>query len=151
MEPGTPGRAAPGDLRRLFSDVQRLHAQLAVVLNARLRGQFGLSLVLFEPMSVMADMDRCRVGDLAAELSMSAGTASKLVDRLEAAGYCRRLLNPDDRRSSLLELTAAGRRICDDARRAVDEELDRRLGETLPAARASELAASLRVLRSAGR
>jgi MarR family transcriptional regulator, organic hydroperoxide resistance regulator len=151
MGPGTPGKAAPGDLQRFFSDVQRLHAQLAAVLNVRLRAQFGLPLVLFEPMSAMADIDRCRVRDLAAELSMSAGTASKLVDRLEAAGYCRRSLNPGDRRSSLLELTAAGRRICDEARRAVDEELDRRLGGSLPAARASELAASLRVLRSAGR
>jgi MarR family transcriptional regulator, organic hydroperoxide resistance regulator len=140
-----------GDLQRFFSDVQRLHAQLAVVLNVRLRAQFGLTLVLFEPMTVIADTDRCRVRDLAAELSMSAGTASKLVDRLEAAGYCRRLLNPDDRRSSLLELTAAGRVTCDGARRAVDEELDRRLGGSLPADRASELAASLRDLRSAAR
>jgi MarR family transcriptional regulator, organic hydroperoxide resistance regulator len=142
---------ATSDLQRFFSDVRRLHAQLAAVLNVRLRAQLGLPLVLFEPMTVIVDMDRCQVRDLAAELSMSAGTASKLVDRLEAAGYCRRLLNPDDRRSSLLELTASGRRMCAGARRAVDEELDRRLGGSLSTALASELAASLRDLRIAGR
>jgi DNA-binding MarR family transcriptional regulator len=59
----------------------------------------GLSLVLFEPMIVIAEAGSCRVHDLAAVIGVSAGGASKLVDRIEAAGYCQRLPNPDDRRS----------------------------------------------------
>jgi MarR family transcriptional regulator, organic hydroperoxide resistance regulator len=142
---------ATGDSERLFHDVQRVHAQLAAALNLRLRRQFGLPLALLEPMAVIADIGGCRVRDLATELGMSAGTASKLVDRLEAAGYCRRQLNPDDRRSSLLELTAAGHHLCAGARQAMAEELDLLLAGSLSAGQVTELAATLRALRSSAR
>jgi DNA-binding MarR family transcriptional regulator len=51
----------------------------------------------------------CRVFDINEQLSITVG-ASKLVDRIEAAGLCRRRVNPDDRRSRFIELTPAGRR-----------------------------------------
>lgn len=39
-----------------------------------------------------------------AHLNISSGSGTALLDRLEAAGYTRRLPNPDDRRSILIEL-----------------------------------------------
>jgi MarR family transcriptional regulator, organic hydroperoxide resistance regulator len=138
-----------GDLRRIFNDLGRVHAKLALPVNRRLRSEFGLSVVLLELMTAIADTPECRVHDLAAELAVSTGGASKLVDRLEALGLCRRLPNPSDRRSSLVELTAQGGRTCTRARQAVDEEL-RELLACLPPAQVGELAIALRALRLAG-
>lgn len=39
-----------------------------------------------------------------AQLNLTSGSGTALLDRLEAAGYTRRLPNPDDRRSLLIEL-----------------------------------------------
>lgn len=39
-----------------------------------------------------------------AQLNLSSGSGTALLDRLEAAGYTRRLPNPQDRRSLLIEL-----------------------------------------------
>jgi DNA-binding MarR family transcriptional regulator len=44
----------------------------------------------------MDRLSRCRVYDIAHELGITTGGTSKLVDRIEARGYCRRLPNPDD-------------------------------------------------------
>jgi MarR family transcriptional regulator, organic hydroperoxide resistance regulator len=138
------------DLRRVFSDVGRVQAQLAAAVDFRLRSEFGLSLVLFEAMTVIAKAGHCRVHDLAAGLAVSAGSASKLADRLGAFGYCRRVPNPDDRRSSLLELTRAGQRKLAEASRSVDEELERLLGGVLSAAQIRQLSATLASLRFSG-
>ncbi len=61
------------------------------------------------------------------ELGITTGGTSKLVDRIEAGGYGRRLPNPQDRRSSLLELAPEGRRLFGEAAEAFDDELRRRL------------------------
>ena len=53
-----------------------------------------------------------------AQMQLSSGSGTALLDRLEAAGYTRRLPNPDDRRSILIEL---------DTKKA--EEMLRRYGE----------------------
>jgi MarR family transcriptional regulator, organic hydroperoxide resistance regulator len=135
------------DLRGVFSDLAHVQVQLAAAVDLRLRGQLGLPLVLFESMTVIAEVEGCRVQDLAAELGVSAGRASKLADRLTAVGCCRRLPNPDDRRSSLVQLTPAGQRSLTEARRAIDGELERLLAAVLSAAQISELAATLRELR----
>jgi len=93
----------------------------------------------------------CRVYDIANELGITTGGTSKLVDRIEASGYCRRLPNPDDRRSSLLELTEEGRRMLAEAGTAFDDELRRRLGAALPERALRQFASTLIRLRSAGR
>jgi MarR family transcriptional regulator, organic hydroperoxide resistance regulator len=136
------------DPRRVFNDLGQVQIQLAAAVDLRLRSRLGLPLVLFESMSVIAEVEDCRVQDLAAGLGMSPGGASKLVDRLGALSYCRRLPNPRDRRSSLVQLTPRGQHELAEAGRAVDEELDVLLGPVLTAAQIRELAATLRNLRS---
>jgi len=136
------------DLRRLLIDVGRVHAHLAAAANIRLRNDLNLSLTLVESMTVMADVDGCRTHDLAAGLGMTSGGASKLVDRLSALGYCRRLPNPGDRRSSLLTLTPAGRRRLAQAGQVLDEELERLLSPVLSEAQITDFARTLRALRT---
>jgi MarR family transcriptional regulator, organic hydroperoxide resistance regulator len=48
-------------------------------------------------------------------------TLTAVVDRLEAKGYVTRATDPDDRRSVVVTLTAAGRPAAGRARRAVQE------------------------------
>jgi MarR family transcriptional regulator, organic hydroperoxide resistance regulator len=86
------------DTRRLLSELERTRVLLAAAVDLRLQRDTGLPLVLFEPTSVIACRSTCRVYDLAKELGVSSGGASKLVDRLEARGYRRRRPNPGDRR-----------------------------------------------------
>lgn len=137
------------DLRRMFDDLVRLEIELWNGVDARLKAAAGLPLAHFEPMSVMDRLGVCRVYDIAAELGITTGGASKLVDRIEASGHCRRRPNPDDRRSSLLELTPAGQRLLVRARDVVDDELDRRLAAA-PEPALDQFAATLTELRAAG-
>ncbi len=90
------------ELRRLFNDFIRFEIELWNAVDTRLKSEFDLPLTHFEPMSVIDRLPGCRVYDIARELGITTGGTSKLVDRIEASGYCRRLPNPADRRSSLL-------------------------------------------------
>jgi MarR family transcriptional regulator, organic hydroperoxide resistance regulator len=138
------------DLRGLFNDIIRFEIELWNAVDARLKSEFNLSLTHFEPMSVIDRLPRCRVYDIASELGITTGGTSKLVDRIEASGYCRRLPNPDDRRSSLLELTPEGRLIFAEAGVAFDEELQRWLGAAVPERTLRQFASTLTRLRAAG-
>ncbi len=85
------------------------------------------------------------------ELGITTGGTSKLVDRIEAGGYGRRLPNPQDRRSSLLELAPEGRRLFGEAAEAFDDELRRRLSTAVPERTLRQFAATLAPLRAASR
>ena len=138
------------DLRRLFNDIIRFEIELWNAVDARLKTEFDLPLTYFEPMSVIDRLPGCRVYDIARELRITTGGTSKLVDRIEARGYCRRLPNPADRRSSLLELTREGRRLFAEAGAAFDEELHRLLGAAVPERTLRQFGATLTRLRAAG-
>lgn len=71
---------------------------------------------------------RPRMSDLAASLTLSRGGITKLVDRLEEAGYLTRVFCPEDRRSLQAELTSAGERILEEMREVYEEEVARHLG-----------------------
>jgi len=137
------------DLRGLFNDIIRFEIELWNAVDARLKSEFNLPLTHFEPMSVIDRLARCRVYDIASELGITTGGTSKLVDRIEASGYCRRLPNPGDRRSSLLELTPEGQRILAEAGVAFDEELQRWLGSAVPERTLRQFASTLTRLRAA--
>jgi DNA-binding MarR family transcriptional regulator len=139
------------DLRQLFNDIIRFEIELWNAADVRLRHEFQLPLSQFEPMSVIDRLPGCRVYDVATELGITTGGVSKLVDRIEARGYCRRLPNPADRRSSLLELTAEGKRVLTEAGVAFDEELQRMLGSAVPERTLRQFAAVLVRLRAANR
>jgi MarR family transcriptional regulator, organic hydroperoxide resistance regulator len=138
------------ELRQVFNDLIRFEIEIWNAVDARLKADFDLPLTHFEPMSVIDRLAACRVYDIAGELRITTGGTSKLVDRIEARGYCRRLPNPDDRRSSLVELTAEGRRVLAEASCAFDEELQRWLGAAVPERTLRQFATTLARLRSAG-
>ena len=137
------------DCRALFSDLIRLETELWNAVAARLRAEHGLELSWFEPMQVISRSPSCRVQEIAAALSITVGGASKIVDRIEAAGWCRRQDNPADGRSSFIELTPAGSRLLAKAERTFEREVEDRLRGPLTAGQLRELAATIRRLREA--
>jgi DNA-binding MarR family transcriptional regulator len=151
MEGATGGKGQSMlELRQVFNEVIRFEIEIWNGVDARLRSEFNLPLTHFEPMSVIDRHGTCRVYEIATELGITTGGASKLIDRLEADGFCRRRPNPDDRRSSLLELTPAGRKVLQMAGRAFDDELERRLGG-LSGRAVEQLLSTLTRLRAVGR
>jgi MarR family transcriptional regulator, organic hydroperoxide resistance regulator len=120
------------DLPDLFYQLIRFETELWNSVDARLRVEFDLPLTWFEALQVIARRPSCRVYDIAEELSITIGGTSKGVDRIEAAGYCVRRANPDDRRSSIIELTAAGRRVLAEATTVFESELRTRIGSAVP-------------------
>jgi DNA-binding MarR family transcriptional regulator len=138
------------DLRDLFHQLIRLETELWDGIDRRLRADFGLPLGTFDTMRVIDRVPGCRVHDIASELSITVGASSKVVDRIEAAGHCARRANPDDRRSSLVELTPAGAGLLARATVAFDDELRVRLGGALPDRTLHQLTTTLVRLRAAG-
>jgi DNA-binding MarR family transcriptional regulator len=139
------------DLRALFNELVRLETELWDAVEGRLRSDFGLTLPFFEFLQVISRNAACRVQDIAAELSITVGGTSKIVDRIEAAGYCARNANPHDRRSSLITLTPAGKRLLPKLTAAVDDELRSRLSAGLPAGSLPQLTETLTRLRASVR
>jgi len=135
----------------LFSELTRLETELWDALDSRLRKEHGLPMSRFEPMAVVDRLGACRVFDVASALAITVGGTSKLIDRIEKAGYCRRRSNPDDRRSSLIELTADGRMLLERARKTVEAELYLRLNPVLTEQTTHDLVELLGRLRNANR
>ncbi|MFL6240258.1 MAG: MarR family winged helix-turn-helix transcriptional regulator [Actinomycetes bacterium] len=108
----------------------RLRVALAR-LNRRLRNADQLMELTESQLFALAALNvrgPLRLSDLAAHEHVSAPTATRLVASLEERGLVRRQSNPEDRRSTLLAATPAGRRTLDRARSARTVELTRRLG-----------------------
>jgi MarR family transcriptional regulator, organic hydroperoxide resistance regulator len=137
-------------LPALFNELVRFEIELWNAVDARLRADCDLPLSRFEPMQVISRRTPCRVQDIAEELSITVGGASKLVDRIQAAGHCRRRPNPEDKRSSLIEPTPGGRRMLTTATASFEDELNNRLGSAIPAASLQQFSYTLIALRSAG-
>ena len=96
-----------------LTEIVRLEIVLWNRVDSRLRRDHELSLAVFQVLRALAGSpdDPLRVGDLAAELGITVGAASKLVDRVDAAGLLQRQADPNDRRASRLVLTDAGARV----------------------------------------
>lgn len=140
-------RTSPIDLAVLFSDLVRLETDLWHLVDRRLRREHQLPLSWFEPMQVIDRVPSCRVADISEALSITVGGASKLVDRIEHGGWCRRAPNPSDARSSVLSLSRTGRRLLDSAHGTFYDELAARLGSGIPPERLAAFASTVRDLR----
>jgi MarR family transcriptional regulator, organic hydroperoxide resistance regulator len=146
-----PAADAAPDLKVMFSELVRLETELWDAVEERLRNDHGVNLPTFEFIQVISRVPRCRVQDIAESLSITVGGTSKVVDRIEAAGLCSRRANPGDRRSSIIELTAAGKRLLARAAVTVEDELRRRLGSALPERSLAQFTRTLGKLRTAVR
>jgi DNA-binding MarR family transcriptional regulator len=137
------------DLRDVFDDLVRFETVLWNTVDARLQRDCGVTLSSLNVMMIIAATPSCRVLDIANALSITIGGTSQAVDRLEAAGRCARHPNPADRRSSVLELTAAGQELLATAGVVFDEELETFFRDPLSTTALDDLAAALATVRRA--
>lgn len=131
----------------LFADLVGVEIELWGALDARMRAELGLPLSDCEGLRVIAARGTSRVNDLSDDLVITVGGASKLADRLERAGLVTRQANPDDRRSSVLQLTESGMAARERAAELVRAELAIRVDARLSADERRLLAEALQKLR----
>ena len=100
----------------------------------------GLSLPKLAALRALRDAgDSLPLGQLAGRLSCVKSNITQLVDRLEADGFVSRAPDPNDRRSRLAVMTAAGRKACEAGIRA-QRQAERELFGSLSAEEARQLA-----------
>jgi DNA-binding MarR family transcriptional regulator len=97
--------------------------------NRRLRQEGGalLSPTLSAALGTIARHGPLTPSELAERERIQRPTATRLLARLEAPGYVTRTSDPQDRRSSLVALTPAGRALLEQTRERKDAYLARRL------------------------
>ncbi len=94
----------------------RVQQILLAGLNQLLR-EFDLTFARYEAL-VLLHFSRAGslpLGKMGRRLMVHPTSITNAIDRLEAQGYVRRVPHPDDRRTTLAEITPAGRRIVQEA------------------------------------
>jgi DNA-binding MarR family transcriptional regulator len=115
------------DRFRFFDTLVATEIAMWSAVDAAVSKTSAISLGLLMALRRIDDADgRARVQEVADGIGVTVGAASKVVDRLERAGLVRRVPNPNDRRSSLLEMTESGGAVLGSGLRSVRAELARR-------------------------
>jgi len=133
----------------LFTEFVRLEIEVWNSLDADLQVSAGITLAQFQALSaIRKNAGSARVQDISAELMITVGATSKLVDRLERDGLAVRSANPDDRRSSVINLSASGESALNAADNAAEQHLRTVFGDAISAERAARMINELASLRA---
>jgi DNA-binding MarR family transcriptional regulator len=133
----------------VFTQLVGAEIRLWNSLHDHLKVNAALSLANFQALSALARLpEPVRVQDIATEMRITVGAASKLVDRLEREGFARRTANLADRRSSIIFLTEEGKRSVSAAATAVEAHLRVLLAASYSTSQASDLASQLASLQA---
>src|SRR4051812_48206802 len=92
---------------RIFAtiDLLRRNQVLTQMLDEAAADYLGINPTDGRALDVIDQQGRITAGDLARELRLSTGAVTTLVDRLERAGFARRVADDLDRRRVLIEVT----------------------------------------------
>jgi DNA-binding MarR family transcriptional regulator len=93
------------DLIFAIIDQVRANQVLTDLLDESASAYLGINRSDARAIDVIDQKGRIGAGDLARELRLSTGAVTTLVDRLERAGFARRVPDPEDRRRVLIEVT----------------------------------------------
>jgi DNA-binding MarR family transcriptional regulator len=103
------------DVEGIVDRIGKINSRMKKAQKATLR-EHGLTPEEWGVMTTLRlGKDACRSspGDLANDLELSSGAMTSRLDRLEDAGFVRRLPDPEDRRGVVVELTEQGREAWD--------------------------------------
>jgi DNA-binding MarR family transcriptional regulator len=75
----------------------------------------GLTFARYQVLGMLRWAGPLTLGAVGHRLWITPGTVTSAIDRLESADLCRRASHPTDARATLVEITAKGRRLFDDA------------------------------------
>jgi len=115
-----------------FARLVRVQTRLWNELDATLRAAHSAALADLTVLELVASIGDCRVQDIVDTQHITVGGASKVVDRLVAAGHVERSANPHDRRSSVLAVTSQGRHLLEHAQPDIDAFLAAYFTRALP-------------------
>ena len=107
-----PISAADDALITTFGRLVEVQGRLERRLGADLEAQCGLPHAWFEVLVRLARSEngQLTMGALAEQVTLTTGGITRLVDRMDAAGYVERLPCPTDRRVAFAAITRAGRK-----------------------------------------
>lgn len=83
----------------------------------------GLTFARYQVLGMLRWTGPITLGAIGRGLWITPGTVTSSVDRLEAAGLCRRVSHPTDARATLVEITAKGRQTFDRAVERLNADL----------------------------
>ena len=83
----------------------------------------GLTFARYQVLGMARWVGPLTLGQVGHRLWITPGTVTSAVDRLEAADLCRRVDHPEDARSTLIEITAKGRKVFDRAVEVLNDEV----------------------------
>jgi MarR family transcriptional regulator for hemolysin len=118
--------------RRLYLLIEIAARRLHRDADARLSAEAGVTASQAAVLFLLLRRGERRMGAIGEVLALGAPAVTGLVGRMEKAGLVSRRKDASDRRGALVDLTEAGRRAAeraDQTLRAINAELDERLGE----------------------
>jgi MarR family transcriptional regulator, 2-MHQ and catechol-resistance regulon repressor len=117
------------DRIRLMGLIVRTHRRLTDSLGHELEENVGIPLVFFDVLIHVggAPESRLTMSRLSADVALTTGGVTRLVDRMVEAGLVARQNCPSDRRSIYVVLTPEGKAVLDRAIAAHIEGIDRHL------------------------
>lgn len=112
MEKPMDPRPLTSTEEQLWRALARLMVVLPRAIDEDLLARTGLSLTSYIALSQLSEAPnrRLRMSELAERAALSPSRITRVVKGLEAEGFVRRTVSPDDHRASLATLTAAGLR-----------------------------------------
>ncbi|EMF57724.1 MULTISPECIES: MarR family transcriptional regulator [Streptomyces] len=149
----TAKEAADHELVLAFGRLQGAANRLEYILGRSLEVECGISHLMFEVLLILG-----RAGEpglpmraIAQEQVLTTGGATRLVDRMEAAGLVARAESPSDRRGKLVRLTTLGEETTVRAAQVHVENIKRYFVAPLPEADRERFAEDLRILSHTAR
>jgi len=96
--------------------------------------EFGMSIPQYLCLNFLRKSEtyRATATEIGLHLNLNASTVTGIVSRLEKKGYVARLLNPEDKRSSFIYLTALGEKIIKTIPNLLQDKLTLKLQELQP-------------------
>ena len=98
------------DLRKLSNIIVEFYEKLSNWEHAIVEGS-GFSLSQMHAIEILGAHETLKMKELAEKLGITTGTLTVTIDKLEKKGVVVRKANPKDRRSYVIELTKAGKKI----------------------------------------
>jgi DNA-binding MarR family transcriptional regulator len=149
----TAKEAAENELVLAFGRLQGAANRLEYVLGRKIEEECGISHLMYEVLLILgrAGEPGLSMRAIGQEQVLTTGGATRLVDRMEAAGLVRRVTDPDDRRGRLVRLTPLGEETAVRASRIHVENIKRYFLEPLPASHRERFAEDLRILSHSAR
>jgi DNA-binding MarR family transcriptional regulator len=108
--------AEPARAMAAVTSIMRAQQVLLARYNALLR-PFGITFPRYEALMLLSFTRKgaLPLGKIGERLQVHRTSVTNIIDKLEADGLVRRVPHADDRRATLAEITAAGRRVAEQA------------------------------------